>query len=131
MRRPQTSHKKGSSFRRDRLTNESANNIEDFTPNTGNLELESLQHVNNDSFEIDFGGDIAKNPRSKKDQVRPPSFRQKHFLKEPQDLESPPKREDMIKNKSSQFIERNESSGRNSSDGDSEKVKNMINRLIS
>jgi len=49
--RPGSSHYKGgSAFRRCRILNESPQNFEEYqTPNTGNLELESLNNINNQS----------------------------------------------------------------------------------
>ena len=54
IRRPQTSHKKGSSaYRRDRIFNETGDGFEDFQPNTGNIDLESLNNVLPDGSDND------------------------------------------------------------------------------
>jgi len=65
--RPGSSHfKGGSAFRRTRILNESSQNNEEFqTPNTGNLDLESLNNLNNQSTGRDSSPPNQSKPESR------------------------------------------------------------------
>jgi hypothetical protein len=111
MARPQTSHKKASSaFRRDRIMNETGNEGEEYTPNTGNLELESLQQVNIDSDRSN--GSYDRNYRANGDGDKHGKQRKggqgDRYEKE--------KYEELTKTKSNQFLDVHDSSDGSYSD---------------